>query len=190
MTYTTKLKAASSLLVIFISTVMLSVSANAETNDTVHLGKAEVSKQQIIELLSPNANGAPKTRGLRLHKKEESVDVSNTARALSLEVYFQFNSADLTADAVQQLRPVGEALSSNELANLEFTLEGHTDASGDENYNLTLSERRAETVKKYFVENYSLSPDRVQAEGKGEAELIDALNPISGVNRRVTIIAQ
>lgn len=174
-----------------LATMALSANCFSETAGTVHLGTSEVSKEQVIELLSPRDNGgALKTRGLRLHSTEPQASLDESAaRALSLEVYFEFDSASLTAEAMQQLAPVGEALESNELANVEFTLEGHTDASGDENYNLVLSERRAQTVKNYFVEHYALEPGRVEALGKGESEIIEGTNPNSGVNRRVTIIA-
>ena len=118
-----------STLAVLIAVATLSITGFAETEGTVHLGKSEVSKQQIIELLSPSAGGMPKTRGLRLHSSEPAASVTESAaRALSLEVYFEFDSANLTAEAMQQLAPVGQALESNELANVEFTLEGHTDA--------------------------------------------------------------
>lgn len=188
-----KLKTATSISV-FIAGVMFSSVNYAEVEGTVHLGTADVSTQQVIELLSPNAFGAPKTRGLRLHKSDtpdaQTVAAVSSARALSLEVYFAFDSADLTQEAKQQLAPVGEALASNELANVEFTLEGHTDASGDEGYNMNLSELRAQSVRNYFVERYNLEAERVAARGKGESEIIPGVEPTSGVNRRVTIIAQ
>lgn len=169
---------------------LTSAVAIAET-ETVHLGKSEVSKEEVIDLLSPKQNGQLKTRGLRLHGEQPKQTMAESAaRALSLEVYFEFDSANLTPEAMQQLAPVGEALRSNELSNVDFTLEGHTDAAGDYNYNLGLSEQRAQSVKRFFVENYALSPERVEALGKGEAELIDNTNPTSGVNRRVTIIAE
>ena len=184
----------STLRLIASSTALLAITSSiafAEVADTVHLGKSEVSKEQIIQLLSPNANGAPKTRGLRLHNQDPKPSTAETvARALSLEVYFEFDSADLTPEAMQQLSPVGEALRSNELANVDFTFEGHTDASGADGYNLQLSEKRAESVKNFFINNYALQPERVSALGKGESELIDGTNPTSGVNRRVTIIAK
>ena len=178
-----------------VASVMCSSVSRAETAETVHLGKSDVSKEQVINLLAPKPNMAPKTRGLRLHTEQTATDtveaeVANAARAMSLEIYFPFDSANLTEDAMKQLSPVGEALQSNELADVAFTLEGHTDASGDENYNLHLSERRAQSVKNYFVENYSLSPNRVDAMGKGESQIIEGTNPTSGVNRRVTIIAR
>lgn len=171
-------------------TASLSSAVFAETEQTVHLGKSEVSKQQVIEILQPKQDSAPKTRGLRLHASNESNIGNQAPRSLSLEVYFEFDSADLTPEAMQQLAPVGEALQSNELSNVAFTLEGHTDASGDDGYNLTLSERRAASVKQFFVDQYALPPQRVNALGKGESELIDGANPNSGVNRRVTIIAE
>lgn len=173
------------------ASVMCSSASMAESAETVHLGKSDVSKEQVIELLAPKTSMAPKTRGLRLHAEQPAADSSaSVARALSLEIYFPFDSANLTEDAMKQLSPVGEALQSNELENVAFTLEGHTDASGDESYNLHLSERRAKSVKDYFVENYALSPSRVEAMGKGESQIIDGTNPTSGVNRRVTIIAR
>ena len=167
-------------------------SALAETANTVHLGNERVSKEQVIDLLSPkNEFGELRTRGIRLKNQPENASVEAPApRGLSLEVYFDFDSAQLTEIAKQQLYPVGEALQSNELASLSFTLEGHTDAIGDDNYNHSLSEQRALAVMQFFVDEFSLAPDRILAQGKGEAELLDQENPGSGINRRVSIIAQ
>ncbi len=182
--------------------LLMALSANlfctspvfAEAADTVHLGKQAVSKEQVIQLLAPE-QPQPKllTRGLRLHDNDAepafSGDQAPTAKSLSLEVYFEFNSARLSPEAVQQLTPVGEALQSNELASLQFTLEGHTDATGDEHYNLKLSEKRAKSVKDFFVNNFALQPERVKTEGKGESQLIEGTPPDSGIHRRVTIVA-
>lgn len=166
----------------------------ADSQDTVHLGKENVSKEQVIKLLAPEPQPKLLTRGIRLHKDDEpnnfSGDQQPSAKSLSLEVYFEFNSARLSPEAIEQLTPVGEALQSNELATLEFTLEGHTDASGDEDYNKRLSEQRAKSVKQFFVDQFALPPERLKTEGKGESELISGTPPNSGVHRRVTIIAQ
>jgi OOP family OmpA-OmpF porin len=174
--------------------LMLSGNVFAETPKTVHLGKADVSKDDVIKLLAPTQQPVLQTRGIRMRTETPEQDVADRAssvpRALSLEVYFEFNSAELGPEALEQLSPVGEALQSNELSSLQFTLEGHTDASGDSDYNLQLSEQRAKSVKEFFVNKYSLSPERVKAEGRGESQLIEGTPPNSGINRRVTIIAQ
>lgn len=175
--------------------VAISSVAFAEPADTVRLDKSEVSKEAVIEILAPKTQTTLKTRGIRVHASENNGQQSEEVtgdmpRSLSLEVYFEFDSAVLDQEAISQLAPVGEALQSNELSGLSFTLEGHTDASGDDSYNLQLSERRAQSVRKFFVENFSVTPDRVAALGKGESELIEGTPPNSGINRRVTIIAQ
>lgn len=42
----------------------------------------------------------------------------------------------------------------------------------------------------FFVNEYSVEPTRVIAQGRGESQLLDGDNPNSGVNRRVSIIAE
>ncbi len=173
---------------------LLATPGFAESQETVHLGKESVSKEQVIKLLAPDPQPKLLTRGIRLHNQDApqtfSGDQQPSAKSLSLEVYFEFNSARLSPEAIEQLTPVGEALRSEELATLEFTLEGHTDASGDATYNMKLSEQRAQSVKQFFVEHFALSPERLKTEGKGESELISDTPPNSGMHRRVTIIAQ
>lgn len=148
--------------------------------ENVHMGKEAASTAEIIEMLNPTA-GTAKVRGLRF--KEEP----QTPRSISLEVYFDFDSAVLSSEAAAQLAPVGEALASEALGSFEFGLAGYTDASGDESYNLSLSERRANAVRDFLVEKYGVSGDRLGSEGRGESDLLDPENPNSGVNRRVKI---
>lgn len=174
---------------LFFSTFTL---ATADEVETVHLGKSKVTKEQVVDLLSPS-KPAYKTRGLRLHKAEtqsQAPEPMSGPRALSLEVYFEFNSAELSAEARAQLAPVGEALQAKELETLSFTFEGHTDASGSDAYNLSLSERRAQSVKDFFIQSYRLEPSRVNSVGRGESQLIEGVEANSPVNRRVAIIAQ
>ncbi|MCX7066898.1 MAG: OmpA family protein [Methylococcales bacterium] len=115
---------------------------------------------------------------------------SNTEAALSMEIIFGYNSAELTATAKEQLRPVGEALASGKLSNLSFVVEGHTDGVGGQAYNKTLSEERAASVKSFLVTAFNLPSTNIQIVGKGKSDLLDPNNPSSEVNRRVRIIAR
>ncbi|MDX1733526.1 MAG: OmpA family protein [Halioglobus sp.] len=169
--------------------------------ENVHLGKDVASREEIIELLMPSS-GQHKVRGLRLRdetatapgqdhvEQVESAAVDAGPRSISLEIYFDFDSAALSGEAIEQLAPVGEALRSQQLQDLAFELEGHTDASGGEEYNLGLSERRAESVRQFFMQEYGITSDRLASVGRGETDLLDPENPNSGINRRVKIIAQ
>lgn len=169
--------------------VGLSANVAAESANAVHLGKS-VSKQQVIELLAPKSNEQLLTRGLHLRADQQKVNKSAAPRAISLEVFFAFDSAELSQTAKEQLTPVGEALKSEQLQSVSFVLEGHTDAAGSELYNRSLSEKRADSVKSFFLQNFALADDRVDTQGKGEAELLKPSEPLNGANRRVTIIAQ
>lgn len=155
--------------------------------ENVHLGSEGASTDEIIEMLNPEP-GNVKVRGLKLG--EGASQRPAEPKSISLEVYFEFDSAELSPQAIDQLAPVGEALRSEQLGNLAFELEGHTDALGDDDYNQSLSERRAASVRDYFVSAFGISNDRLMASGKGEQELLDTENPNSGVNRRVRIVTR
>lgn len=203
-----------------LSAILFSSSAFAQNGEAVNLGKRIASKNEIINALAPkkaDKQGALPTRGLRLWNKDsatgEAVNAAETAEpgteasqlatveavdgaamvaggAVSLEIYFAYNSSELSDEAKMQLSPVGEALRSQELDNLSFVLEGHTDASGSSDYNLGLSKRRADSVKSFFVNQYGVDPSRLEAVGRGETHLLDERHPNSEINRRVAIITK
>ena len=68
-----------------------------------------------------------------------------------------------------------------------FLVEGHTDAVGPEILNLTLSDRRAETVARVLVEAYDIPPENLVVQGYGEAYLKINTQEAERQNRRVTI---
>jgi hypothetical protein len=72
---------------------------------------------------------------------------------------------------------------------LRLTIEGHTDSDGEEAANLDLSQRRAESVRKYLMENGKIDGARLEAQGYGESKPIDANTTPEGKanNRRVEL---
>ena len=66
-------------------------------------------------------------------------------------------------------------------------LEGHTDSMGNEDYNMNLSKRRAESVKNYLVENFNVDASRISIIGYGESNPISTNDTPAGRqnNRRV-----
>jgi outer membrane protein OmpA-like peptidoglycan-associated protein len=65
---------------------------------------------------------------------------------------------------------------------------GHTDAAGGEGYNQDLSERRADSIKRYLVEKYSISATDLVTVGYGKSKLKDPNQPMAEVNRRVQVV--
>ena len=102
---------------------------------------------------------------------------------------FEYDSAALRADAVEQLQKVATLIKRNPHAT--FTLEGYTDSYGSDEYNLDLSWRRAESVKAYLVQALGINPAQIETRGYGKANLLTSPNasiPEQEINRRVVVV--
>ncbi|MFZ5501955.1 MAG: OmpA family protein [Pseudomonadota bacterium] len=100
--------------------------------------------------------------------------------------YFAFDSAKLRGGSLQKLDEVVDFAKQYPDAELEAA--GHTDSIGDEAYNQTLSERRAESVKGYLV-SHGVDGSRVMVKGYGETQPVADNKTSEGraQNRRVEI---
>jgi outer membrane protein OmpA-like peptidoglycan-associated protein len=107
---------------------------------------------------------------------------SSDQTAFGFRINFAFNSAVIPSDAYEYLDTVGMVL--QEEPDIAIVVEGHTDATGPESYNQTLSERRAKAVETYLVQKHQITIARIHAVGKGEAEPLTA-NRFDHMNRRV-----
>ena len=64
-------------------------------------------------------------------------------------LFFDWNSTNLTADAINKVKQIVNDI--HQMGNVQVTINGHTDRSGSESYNLTLSQHRAESVRDLLV---------------------------------------
>ena len=138
----------------------------------------------IKNRLSASTARKPVRRTVTTSSGNFDVDV---ARSINIEVYFDFDSAALKPKAIEQLKPLGEALSSTDLGSGRYLIMGHTDAKGSAAYNQTLSEKRAASVRMYLVKRFLLQPDALVSIGLGETQLKRPSEPNAGINRRVEI---
>jgi outer membrane protein OmpA-like peptidoglycan-associated protein len=84
------------------------------------------------------------------------------------------------------VQELGKALSDASLKGSTFVVAGHTDAIGGEAYNQDLSERRADTIKKYLSEKYGIAGSNLVTVGYGKPK--DANAPMDPANRRVQVV--
>jgi outer membrane protein OmpA-like peptidoglycan-associated protein len=82
-------------------------------------------------------------------------------------VFDEWSSQLTRKEAVEQLEEMGKALSSADLAQCQFIVEGHTDPRGGQERNQKLSGDRAESVKKYLVDRFTIDPSKVTTQGLG-----------------------
>lgn len=101
-------------------------------------------------------------------------------------VNFEFDRAQLTANARTILDGVAEAL--NKAANVRIEVGGHTDAKGSDDYNQRLSERRAQSVVSYLTDK-GVQSERMESRGYGETEPVADNESDEGreLNRRVEL---
>jgi outer membrane protein OmpA-like peptidoglycan-associated protein len=162
--------------------IMLSpfpVTAAGEYETTDFAGRSP-TKDELIDALKPPY----KTRGLKR-------DPSIKPKAANLDsITFEFNSDKLTEHGKTTLNELGAALTSEQLQGYAFDLQGHTDAVGTPEYNLALSKRRADAVKRYLTAQFQIDSSRLKSIGKGESDLKDPTQPASEVNRRVQIVTK
>lgn len=128
------------------------------------------------------------TRSLSTGEREQIAELAATKPKIDLEIQFDYNSADIAKTSVPSVQALGKALSDPSLKGSTFVVAGHTDAVGTEAYNQGLSERRADTIKKYLVLNYGLTGTDLVTVGYGKTKLKDAANGADPINRRVQVV--
>ncbi|WP_196757455.1 OmpA family protein [Prochlorococcus marinus] len=113
---------------------------------------------------------------------------------LSADVLFDFDKANLKPSAVAALESVANRI--RETSRGDVRIEGHTDSKGSNEYNQTLSEKRAISVRNWFVSEGGLSNVKFATKGLGELKPVVSNTTEEGAddpigrqrNRRVEII--
>ena len=129
-----------------------------------------------------------KTRSLSLGEREEIAELAASKPKIDLEIQFDYNSADISKTSMAAAQELGKALSNPSLKGSTFVVAGHTDAVGSEPYNLDLSERRADTIKRFLTEKFGINGADLVTVGYGESKPKDASAPTDPINRRVQVV--
>jgi outer membrane protein OmpA-like peptidoglycan-associated protein len=128
------------------------------------------------------------TRSLSSGEREQIAAIASEKPSIDLEITFDYNSANLSQKAMPAVAALGKALTNPDLKGTTFVLAGHTDAAGGEGYNQDLSERRADSLKKYLMDKYGISAGDLVTVGYGKAKLKNAADPNGPENRRVQVV--
>lgn len=106
---------------------------------------------------------------------------------INVQIQFRLNSAIIDPSSYGTLGAIADALHNPILHGYKFIVTGNTDVTGPRDYNLKLSQARADAVVTALTTVFNVSPNRLEAVGLGEEVLLDPKNPTSGINRRVQI---
>jgi outer membrane protein OmpA-like peptidoglycan-associated protein len=128
------------------------------------------------------------TRSLSSGERNQIAAMAQDKPKIDLEITFDYNSANISQKALPAVAELGKALTNPQLKGATFVLAGHTDAQGGDTYNQELSERRADSLKKYLMQHYGIAASDLVTVGYGESRLKDPSNPNAEANRRVQVV--
>ncbi len=184
------------------------VAGEAVTEDQILRALAPAAKKPLTRGLSAGPQTSPQadpaamaaegrllqtvrgraTRSLSATEREEIATIAKDKPNIDLEITFDYNSADISAKSLPSVEALGKALTNPDLKGSTFVVAGHTDAAGSEGYNQYLSERRADSIKRYLTSKFSIAAADLVTVGYGKSKLKDPANPLAEVNRRVQVV--
>lgn len=122
--------------------------------------------------------------------KTMAADISVSGKVAIYGIYFDFNKADVKPESEPALKEIAQLLQQD--AKLKLYVVGHTDNVGGLDYNMKLSQQRADAVVKELVSKYKIAPDRLKAGGVGPLAPVTSNDTEEGKakNRRVELVKQ
>jgi OOP family OmpA-OmpF porin len=137
-------------------------------------------RQQAFERVKSKIDGVP------LKRPPIAVQLVKLPQLL-VEIQFDSDSPIIRPESYRTLGHIADTLDDPALLPYKFLIVGHTDATGKREYNLTLSQRRADSIRDVLVTTFKISSKRLQAIGLGEEQLLDAAHPTAAINQRMQI---
>ncbi len=164
--------------------------AAVTTDDIVkRLGGLEATADLTISALRQRAleRAKSKTDPAPLKRPPVATELLKLPR-IAFEIQFDPDSSIIRPESYQTLGRIADALIRSTLLPYGFLIVGHTESTGKREYNLTLSQRRADSIRDALVTTFKISPKRLQALGLGEEQLQDSARPAAPVNQQLEVV--
>jgi OmpA-OmpF porin, OOP family len=148
---------------------------------------SDSSVEIVLETFIIDLDDTPKKSKVLVGNTEEKEPVNTkSVQAAGVVIKFDFDSHKLRVDQSGKLSQIALALADEINTGAKFAVIGHTDAKGSDQYNCTLSLKRAATISSALLTMGSGA--QLFPLGVGEALLKEPSNPTSEVNRRVSFL--
>ena len=161
----------------------------AIVRDRYVLDAADADEGAIYETLAAPPL-APLPRRYTLDQVRASPDLRNRMRSVDIDtITFDSGSSAVAPDQAGRLEKIARALVAaiGKSPGEVYLIEGYTDAVGAEVDNLSLSDRRAQSVATVLTQNFNVPPENLATQGFGEQNLKVQTQDAARENRRVTV---
>jgi outer membrane protein OmpA-like peptidoglycan-associated protein len=140
-------------------------------------------KQQAMDRIKAKA----KTDAAPLKRPPVAPDLLKLPQ-FSADIQFDEDAAVVRPESYRLLGRIADTLYHPSLLGYKFLIVGHTVSTGKREYNLTLSQRRADALRDVLVTTFKVSPKRLLALGLGEEQLLDGNRPTAPVNAQIQVV--
>lgn len=174
------------------------IDASAATTQVALSSTDLINSLQGAEQAGPNLNAArlrqlavqsmnDPSRANRMNRPPLTDQLEKLAQ-LTIAIQFDFNSARIRPSSFRAVGLMADSLYHPYLQGYRFLIVGHTDGKGNREYNLRLSQQRADAIREALINPFGISASRIEAVGLGEEQLLKPGNPEAAENRRVQLI--
>jgi OOP family OmpA-OmpF porin len=163
---------------VFPTESMVSQLASPETVPDMDVA---VLRQQALDRVKSKADAAP------LKRPPVAAQLLKLPH-LNLDIQFNPDSPVIRPNSYRMLGRIADTFADPKMLPYGFLIVGHTESTGKREYNLTLSQRRADSIRDVLVTTFKISPKRIQTIGLGEEQLLDAEHPKAPVNQQIQIV--
>ena len=140
-------------------------------------------KQQAAERIKARA----KTDAAPLKRAVIAPDLLKLPQ-VAADIQFDEDAAVVRPESYRMLGRIADTLYQPSLLGYKFLIVGHSISTGKRDYNLTLSQRRADVIRDIMISTFKVSPKRLQSLGLGEEQMLDNLHPSAPVNAQVQLV--
>ncbi|MBT8316207.1 MAG: OmpA family protein [Lutibacter sp.] len=130
----------------------------------------EKFEENTTDLNEESTNYKKLTKTIYLDPISEFVNIREQKMIKTNPIYFDLNSSKITSSAIIELNKVVKIM--NKYPNIKIVCGSHTDSRASDNYNISLSERRAKSTVDYII-SQGINPSRISSEGFGETQLVN-----------------
>ena len=170
--------------------VILSAIFVTETAKAQDKLQFPTTRKGIVEELGKSPkNPLGQSKGLIEAPKSLPSEIVQDSPRVGALIQFDFDSDAIKPESYPLLKEFGLVF-QKDLPDAAFIIEGHTDSTGSEEYNLNLSQRRADAVKKYLRSEFGLDENRLITKSYGKSRPIASNDNEDGraLNRRVEFV--